>query len=63
MGAPQLYELNPIIRSLGETYLNFYLDYIPITAKIFLFIIPIFYILSKIDDIKHIKIIQNLKIN
>ena len=55
MGAPQLYELNPIIRSLGETYLNFYLDYIPITAKIFLFIIPIFYILSKIDDIKHIK--------
>ena len=55
MGAPQLYELNPIIRSFGDSYLNFYHNYTPIIAKIFLFIIPIFYILSKIDDIKHIK--------
>ena len=55
MGAPQLYELNPIILSFGDSYLNFYHNYTPIIAKIFLFIIPIFYILSKIDDIKYIK--------
>tara|TARA_Y100001958_G_C21173341_1_gene504662 strand:+ start:428 stop:970 length:543 start_codon:yes stop_codon:yes gene_type:complete len=55
MGAPQLYELNPIIRSFGDSYQNFYHNYTPIIAKIFLFIIPIFYILSKIDDIKYIK--------